>query len=65
VTPHKFVMAGLHPAIDVFVVRVKQDVDARVKGERKRRRLQTAMPGHDGKESNQLSNLNETFILAR
>jgi hypothetical protein len=33
-----FVMAGLVPAIHVFVAASKQDVDARDIGERKRRR---------------------------
>jgi hypothetical protein len=33
-----FVMAGLVPAIHVFSASVKQDVDARHIGERKRRR---------------------------
>jgi hypothetical protein len=41
-------MAGLVPAIHVFVSRRLQDVDARHIGERSDAVLRTAMRGHDG-----------------
>jgi hypothetical protein len=40
-------MAGLVPAIHVFLIESPQDVDARVIGVRKHAVLRTAMPAHD------------------